>query len=213
MRRHTTLLPFLFLPAVAHIFSLQTLTADRVHNWLHWGANLHSASAPHPALAPSQHDAPSARTLAPYIVGAADINRTQTPAPLYQHAMMSRPELDLIMSYMRPSDVFLEYGSGGSTLNIANLVSVAYVVEHNCQWARHTTAMLAAHNVDMTKLHIKCVHRPRGFRGWGTHSAYEHANYEQFKEYVDVVTQLAHHKFDRVLIDGRARKSPTIHLR
>lgn len=55
-------------------------------------------------------------------------------------------------------------------------------------------------------LQVRCVEVKRGARGWGTISSFEHADYRQMKEYVDVVGELGDAKFDRVLIDGRARK-------
>lgn len=43
----------------------------------------------------------------------------------YSLQMMHRAEVDLIASYLRPTDVYLEYGSGGSTMNFAPLVRLS----------------------------------------------------------------------------------------
>ena len=117
--------------------------------------------------------------------------------------MMHRPEIDLIASYLRPDDIYLEYGSGGSTLNFAPMVGRAYSIEHNCEWASFLSGVIAKQYQHVT---IKCVPVRPGFRGWGTLSNFEHGNYQQFREYVDAVELLPDNSFDKVFIDGRASK-------
>lgn len=117
--------------------------------------------------------------------------------------MMHRAEADIIASYLRPSDTYLEFGSGGSTLAYARLVRLAYTIEHDCDWARYVEAE-ARKEEGYENLVVKCVQVKQGQRRWGTWSKWEHGSYEQFEDYVDVVKELRV-KFDRILIDGRAR--------
>lgn len=123
----------------------------------------------------------------------------------YARVMMHRHEVDLIASYLRPTDVYLEYGSGGSTLAFSRMVKRAYSIEHDCKWARHMEHLIDASDYDYSSLNLRCVHIRPGHRGWGTISNYEHGNYVQFKEYVDKIDALPDIVFDRILIDGRAR--------
>lgn len=81
----------------------------------------------------------------------------------------------------------------------------AYSIEHNCEWLEYLRGELRASRRDYRNLETKCVRVTPGTRGWGTVSAYEHANYRQFKEYVDAVDSFPDKHFDRVFIDGRAR--------
>lgn len=127
------------------------------------------------------------------------------PDIMYERQMMHRAELDLIASYLRPGDVYLEYGSGGSTLNFAPRVGRAYSIEHDCGWAKFLKGSVEGED-GYENLEVRCVEVPRGRRGWGTFSKFEHGNYEQFREYVDEVEVLPDKKFDKVFIDGRASK-------
>lgn len=124
--------------------------------------------------------------------------------------MMHRPEIDLVTSYLTKHHVYLEYGAGGSTYNFASLVANAYSIEHNCKWADHVRTNLLELGEMYSQVNITCVEVKRGFRSWGTVSDIEHANYYQFREYVDAVQNLPHTSFDRVFIDGRARKFITL---
>lgn len=193
-------------------FTQQSSLPETVDRWLHWGANLHDTQkvppAPHPRAAlPWGDKAPS--DVPSYVIGAAMSNHTSHFPPDYSQQMMHRAEVDLIASYLRPTDVYLEYGSGGSTINFVPLVARAYSVEHNCEWANFMSSSLKTrpHANLYSNLHIHCISMVPGFRGWGTLSNYEHANYVQFREYVDAVDSFSEATFDRVFIDGRASKS------
>lgn len=200
------LLPFLFclvlLPLSSRtsgLFSAPHSLEQAVHHWLHWGANSDSVPAAHPHADTSA----STKRLPSWIVGAANFNGTAIHPLPYPYIMMHRPEADLVASYLRPSDTYLEFGSGGSTLAFARLVRVAYSIEHDCDWVRYVEAE-ARRDGAIGNLVVKCVQMKQGQRGWGTWSKMEHGSYEQFREYVDVVKELGV-KFDRILIDGRAR--------
>lgn len=203
-----------------------TTLQSLVHRWLHWGSvqTTHHDQADavggtaHLRLPPAPRHGGGDPGAA--ISGAATSNLSLTYPLSYSVQMMHRPEVDLIASYLRPTDVYLEYGVGGSTLNFVPLVARAYAVEHNCEWATHMANVIQKqqHPQAYAHLRIKCVSIAPGFRGWGTLSSYEHANYRQFREYVDVVDSLAEPYFDKVFVDGRARTClvhsppPTPHL-
>lgn len=208
----------ILLPGRAHSdFKEPGALHDVVYRWLHWGANLHDTQqippAPHPrALLDVRDTVPP--SFPSYIIGAASSNHTSHFPLDYSLQMMHRSEVDLIASYLRPTDVYLEYGSGGSTYNFAPLVARAYSIEHNCEWANFVSRSLKRrpHASAYTNLHMRCVSVLPGFRGWGTLSNFEHANYVQFREYVDAVDTFREPTFDRVFIDGRASKSSSLFL-
>lgn len=171
--------------------------------WVHpdtLAAPLHNAHS-HPTSADSSG-------LPSYVIGAGNSSRSARFPPDPSRQMMHLPELALLTSYMRPTDVLLEFGTGGSTLNLAPLVARSYAIEHNCQWAQFVARQTrtAADPQIYANLRIRCVDIRPGFRRWGTRSQYEHADYRQFREYVDVIESLPDQTFDKVLIDGRARK-------
>ena len=138
-----------------------------------------------------------------WIAGRGGINRT-VPVD-YSVQMMHKPEVNLVASYLRPDAIYLEWGSGGSTLNFASMVSDVFSIEHNCEWAEYLTNVMKQSEKDYRNVQTICIPIERGTRGWGTISAFEHGNYYQFKPYVDAVETLGIRKFDAVLIDGRAR--------
>lgn len=199
----------------------ETPVEGLVHRWLHWGGNIHDrlqmgvlqhvssgqASEVHNKLTEIQAEDSTPPQIASYISGAWNSNQTNHFPMDYTIQMMHRAEVDLISSYLRPTDVYVEYGSGGSTINFSPLVARAYSVEHNCEWADFITRSVRehVHHAAYSNLNIHCVSITPGFREWGTHSFYEHANYKQFREYVDAVDTFKEPSFDRVFIDGRAR--------
>lgn len=137
-----------------------------------------------------------------YLIGAGT-----SPRPLIHSSlsMMHRPELYLAASYLRPTDTYLEYGMGGSTLNFAPLVARAYSIEHDCDWHAFMLSRIANSTADFSHLTTRCVGVAPWTGGWGTLSPFEHAQYAgPFREYVDTVASLGE-VFDVVLVDGRAR--------
>lgn len=189
--------------------ALQTL----VNHWLHWGANWrHSShpSAPHPrengaGLSPgslASEPPPS------YVVGAATRNASITSQLPYPLIMMHRAEADLIASYLTNEDIYLEFGSGGSTIAFSPLVKRAYSIDHQCDYARELQGTLRSLQIHPAEGDTRffCVDVWPGFRGWGIISPFEHGNYRQFREYVDLIESVPEKTLDKVLIDGRARK-------
>jgi hypothetical protein len=123
----------------------------------------------------------------------------------YPNIMMHRPEVDLAASYMRGSDAYAEWGSGGSTRSFPPLVRQAWSIEHDCEWLEFMRRQLNASARDYGNLQTVCSLVPPTFRRWGTISSFEHGDYRIFIVYVDVIDSLGVDKFDIVLVDGRAR--------
>lgn len=56
----------------------------------------------------------------------------------YSEIMMRKDEVDRILNLLRDVDTYIEWGSGGSTLNYPTFVKKAsYSIEHNPSWCRH----------------------------------------------------------------------------
>lgn len=207
-----TLVLFLLLcPQFASaLFDSQSALPQIFHNWLHFASNFHSPHNAPPAPHPRDANVPLAVPPPPlpsYVLGAATSNATLTFEITYHRQIMHRSEIDLIASYLRRNDIYLEFGSGASTFNFAPLVSRAYSIEHNCDWLNRMPSNIPQRAANYSNLHLKCIPILPGTRGWGTLSPFEHANYFQFRRYVDAVDSLAEPKFDKVLIDGRASTS------
>eukprot|EP00178_Gracilaria_changii_P016279 TRINITY_DN461_c0_g1_i3.p1 TRINITY_DN461_c0_g1~~TRINITY_DN461_c0_g1_i3.p1 ORF type:complete len:441 (-),score=61.58 TRINITY_DN461_c0_g1_i3:3940-5262(-) len=184
-----------------------------VYHWLHWGANWRHAShpsAPHPRDTSAHTSTSSAALPEPppkYVTGAATANASLYANVPYTSIMMHRAEVDLISSYLTADDVYVEFGSGGSSLAFIPLVKHAYSIDHDCAISAALQNIMSERNIHPGEAPTRflCVDIKPGFRGWGTISRFEHANYEQFREYVDLVDAIPEKRFDKVLIDGRAR--------
>lgn len=154
-------------------------------------------------LSTKHADNNSTEELPLWIVGRGGVPRT---VPIdYSVQMMHKPEVDLVASYLRPDAIYLEWGSGGSTLNFASLVSDMFSIEHDCEWLRYVEDTMSSSNKSYHNVKTLCVAVEPGTKGWGTTSSFEHGNYDQFKPYVDAVDTLGIRKLDVVFIDGRAR--------
>lgn len=161
--------------------------------------NLKASQRP---LSDGEMDSESVRTL-PHFVAGAGYDRH--PRISYDTQMMHRPEIDLAASYLRSTDTYLEWGSGGSTLNFAPMVKRAFSIEHDCEWFNYMRGQLRARRSNYSNLHSVCVGVRRGQNGWGTISSYEHGDYRTFKPYVDRVDSFGERTFDAIFVDGRAR--------
>lgn len=126
-------------------------------------------------------------------------------------AMLMEPfEIDTILAHICNVNSYLEWGSGGSTLNFAPFARrVAHSIEHDAGWCRSLQRKLSR-CAECDRVHHHCVHVPRGYRNWGRHSRFEEGTYHQFDTYVDKVDDLGERSFDFVLIDGRARVAAAV---
>ena len=104
---------------------------------------------------------------------------------------MDDSEILLILKHLYYTDTMLEWGSGGSTLYFPHFVKNYYSIEHDSKWFQGVKAK-ANEDVNMN---LVPWDSPR------TLPTQKH----QFKTYIEYVDKLNVEKFDKVLIDGRAR--------
>ena len=108
---------------------------------------------------------------------------------------LSDKEVNCIDKYLKPTDIMLEWGSGGSTPYFGNQVEEYYSIEHSQKWFDITSEGLKEYKL-IKKIGVFFIpsNKPRT----------RPTKREEFEDYVNVVNQLKH-KYDKVLIDGRAR--------
>jgi len=106
---------------------------------------------------------------------------------------MTEPEWSFLVSNLKPSDVVLEWGAGGSTIAMSKIVSKVVSIEHTDHWTREVRKM-GRNNI---KVHHVTTNRPL----LGT----EDGTREQFKDYVELPLKTKEGPYSVILIDGRAR--------
>lgn len=147
---------------------------------------------------------PPEEELAPRI--ATNISTPRTQYINYGALPMRRPEADLMLSYLKPTDIYLEYGASATTLSIPHLVSKSYSIEHDVQVCKGISAEMIRHSQLPDKLRAFCAPVPPGRAGWASVSQFEEGSYKAFHNYVDFPLQnLTDVTFDKVFINGRAR--------
>lgn len=104
----------------------------------------------------------------------------------------NQEEIDFLLSNLRPTDTVLEYGAGGSTIEIAKHVKKVYSIESDITWYGKVKA-IAPENVEM-------VYMPRNHEEAPGHDG----TLEDYYDYVHIPLSI-NKKFDVVFIDGRAR--------
>ena len=109
---------------------------------------------------------------------------------------MSDEEIEFLSSFLKPDDVMLEWGCGGSTLCFSKLVKQYYSIEHNKDWFDKINTHLKTNNS------ITMYHVPPDII---TDKKFGPSNYDEFITYINYVNVIGK-KFDKVLIDGRARQ-------
>ena len=113
---------------------------------------------------------------------------------------MHPKEVELVKKYLKPTDIMMEYGSGGSTIQFGNLVDTYYSVEHVEDWyLKVWTAIEKNYLLDDTHKNVFLNHiapnKPRS----------KPTQYDEFTDYIEFPKNLDNVKFDKVFIDGRAR--------
>ena len=138
--------------------------------------------------------------------------------------MMGTTQVNCIIKYLKPTDVLFEWGSGGSTYNFCKYVKEYYSVEHDFKWYNHVKGILddrgiknvhynyvPSHDIlldehldkeaaNLLKL-TNNVQIKDGIYYANMRSGYDwhcHMNYINSISTNNI-------KFDRVLVDGRAR--------
>jgi hypothetical protein len=106
---------------------------------------------------------------------------------------MSYQEISLVTSCLLPEHTMLEWGSGGSTVTFSPLVKNYYSIEHVEEWYKDVDKSLTKNKLKVNNNLVK-PDKPRTIP----------TKYEEFKTYIEY-PKTFDVKFDRVLIDGRAR--------
>jgi len=106
--------------------------------------------------------------------------------------LMCKEDINFIESFLSPTDIMLEWGSGGSTMYFAPKVSKYYSIEHDVTWS-NTLANNLPNNVEY---HFVPNDYPMSEPS---------TRYEEIKTYVNKVDDLGVKIFDKVFIDGRGR--------
>lgn len=117
---------------------------------------------------------------------------------------MGRAEVDMILGYLEPTHVMLEWGSGTSTIFYGRRVSAYYAIEHHQTWARRVQRRLAELDLEGS---VQVFHAApnQPLDGVPNYARSPEGRRQQFCDYIDKVDELGVERFDRVLIDGRSR--------
>eukprot|EP01091_Cochliopodium_minus_P003792 TRINITY_DN13757_c0_g1_i1.p1 TRINITY_DN13757_c0_g1~~TRINITY_DN13757_c0_g1_i1.p1 ORF type:complete len:239 (-),score=43.54 TRINITY_DN13757_c0_g1_i1:72-788(-) len=90
--------------------------------------------------------------------------------------------------------LYLEYGTGGSTLSYGILAKKAYSVEHNKDWCNKISSI-----IDKNSLNIVYRCSPVEWVG------FEPGSWKEFDKYVKSVDEFDQQYYDVIFVDGRAR--------
>ena len=124
---------------------------------------------------------------------------------------MSHLERNLIRSFLNESHTMLEYGSGYSTLYFSQFVGAYYSIEHNQKWYKTIRKVIHRSSSSSSKIkQYKLVRVDPGYKGWS--GGFNEGTREQFDAYIRAVHSFGVTHFDRVLIDGRARKECALEI-
>lgn len=111
---------------------------------------------------------------------------------------------------LHPKMRVYEYGSGGSTLFLAERVQEVVSVEHDPVWLRKVKAVLQTHNYQSVHLHLIEADKDKPFLAEkvadpdACMSEFASASFQTYVTHINLYPD-AH--FDVILIDGRARPS------
>jgi hypothetical protein len=110
---------------------------------------------------------------------------------------MSQLEVNTIGTFLDRDDIMLEWGSGGSTLYFPKFVKYLYSIEHDEQWFKRAQEGIDSMDIKNVSLFLVPNNLPRSF---------PYVKREEFVDYVTRVHRIRITRFDKVLIDGRARR-------
>jgi predicted O-methyltransferase YrrM len=114
-------------------------------------------------------------------------------------------EINLILMFLHPDHSMLEWGCGGSTVLFSKYVKEYYSIEHNKEWHSQVTQKISDSKLD----NIKFIHVPtddgieKDFLPETEGQNLTHK--ERYNTYIKYPHKF-NVKFDRILIDGRARQ-------
>jgi len=119
----------------------------------------------------------------------------------YREVMMDPLEVDVVLKALKGRKSYLEWGSGGSTLNFPQFIPGKVVsIEHDQDWCKSMPVRLAKKNIQ--NVNFYCIKTIGQNNNEGT--------YATFKPYIDMINSLNETTWDFVLIDGRARVAASI---
>jgi hypothetical protein len=118
---------------------------------------------------------------------------TRFPEEYRHRVWMTNEEINTIRKYLKPTDIMLEWGSGGSTLYFSHFVDYYYSIEHDTEYYNSIEDEIFNRNNIVLKLVPN--NSPRSLP----------TKKEEFIDYIRAVNTF-NKKFDKVLIDGRARQ-------
>lgn len=106
-------------------------------------------------------------------------------------------EVNFLLDALKPDDHVLEWGAGGSTIEMAKRVKWVYSIENNRMWLDRVWE-----ESQKESLHNIClVHSPENKKEQPGHDG----TLEDYKDYVEYPLRFERIKFNVILIDGRAR--------
>lgn len=102
----------------------------------------------------------------------------------------NKAEEEFLFSHLNNEMSVLEWGSGGSTVAIANRVKEIYSVEHDVNWYRKMLRVIPKN------VNYYFIKQNKDSKGDGT--------FEEYKDYINIAKSFDKN-FDLIFIDGRAR--------
>jgi len=110
---------------------------------------------------------------------------------------MTDKEKALLLANLNQDDSYLEWGSGGSTIEAAKIVRLLVSIEHDSEWYKKVSNELKANRKQGLGYDYRLVpsDKPRSF---------PNVKREEFETYITEVHRMDY-SYDKVLIDGRAR--------
>lgn len=113
---------------------------------------------------------------------------------------MSGIEIATIEKYLKSTDVFLEWGSGGSTLYFSQFVQEYTSIEYDIKWYNNITEYISINKLQ----NINYIYCPPDNNVIPPINSYR-SKKEDFITYVNIIDSLPQKIYDKVLIDGRSR--------
>jgi SAM-dependent methyltransferase len=106
-------------------------------------------------------------------------------------------EVNFLLEALQPHHTVLEYGAGGSTIEIAKRVNWLYSIEHDKRWLDRVDQEIKLERLS----NICLVHVPKNKEEAPGHDG----TLEDYRDYVEYPRKFDKVRFDVVLVDGRAR--------
>ena len=115
--------------------------------------------------------------------------------------LMHEHEYKFIERYLKREDVLLEYGAGNSTLYFSDFVKKLISLEHDVDYYNQIKKCIDGYGADNVELyHVEPTIKDTKVK-----------RYDQLKDYIEFPVK-KEFKFNKILIDGRARKECALFL-